>query len=96
MQVVPAPTQASRVGSAGKLPSKSEFPGLPPKKVTPGWTPVVKKPNSWEPAGPSTSAWDPNAGGNDGFEEYNEEDFGKAAGKKKKGKGKQILFKVGL
>lgn len=70
---------------------KDEFPGLPPKKVNPGWTPVQKKGNSWDPVAPSGSAWNPE----NGEEQYQDEDTEPGRGGKKK-KGKQILFKIGL
>lgn len=77
---------------------KAEFPGLPPKEVKPAnWTPVQRKVNSWEAAPPAQPVWG-NGGAGSGQEQLpvQEQGVGETISKKKKGKQKEVLFRVGL
>lgn len=88
----------SAAGRNTPVARKDDFPSLPPKKTTPGWTPVAKKETGWEAPAPASSAWA--AGGGEGSGDAtspNEPEDGPVnGGGRKKGKQKQILFRVGL
>jgi len=95
-----APAAARKTAVGGR---KDEFPSLPPKKQIPGWTPVQSKSRWGEPQAPPPNVW--GGDGNSQQQQQAEEEGGEGdggeevqggAGRKKKGKGKQILFHVGL
>jgi hypothetical protein len=81
---------------------KDEFPSLPPKKQIPGWTPVQSKSRWGEPPASPANVW--GGVGNSQQQQQEEEEGGGdgggeaqgGVGRKKKGKGKQLLFHVGL
>ncbi|KAI5795115.1 hypothetical protein EDC01DRAFT_690152 [Geopyxis carbonaria] len=86
------------ISSAPRAVRKDEFPSLPPKKVTPGWTPVPNRRNNWDAPTPQQNAWNPGSSQEQEQVQDNEKGDGgeTSSGRKKKGKQKQILFHVGL
>ncbi|TGZ79560.1 hypothetical protein EX30DRAFT_308693 [Ascodesmis nigricans] len=82
---------------AAAVVKRDEFPGLPQVNRKPAnWTPVQAKKSSWEPKPPEVNPWAAGGSGEGQQQAEGHAEGEQTGGRKKKGKGKEVLFRVGL